>query len=169
MINSTVTGQLRESLQVAMPGKDLVEKVCVLAMGKDRRFQLANRPISIREVIAPEMFLPIVIYEARLKGEALLQEDLGGTLRFDSSSLLGVTAHLPPLTSHPADIVRALFLQHVTLKHLVAQDSSEQVRELHPLANLYRQKFESLILRARMQFKAEEIHQGEVVWPVPIS
>ena len=151
--------QVQEAVQLArgraVPMHQMLTAICEQ---QDCTFSFRGRALPAPEVMAPDMFLPMVTGTAQEDGHYLLGVDLGCGLRLAEDSLFGVRSVVPHITGHIVDVLRALFFLNAANK--VFGLRPQACIDLTTTYELMREPFQSL--RAGLGSS-----EGEIPWPLP--
>lgn len=151
--------QLEEAIQLArgraIPMHQMLTGVCTL---QACTFSFRGRDLPAHQVMAPEMFLPMVTGTAQDDGRYLLDVDFGCGLRLDEESLFGVRSVVPHITGHIADVVRALFFLNAAHKTFGLRPNA--CIDLTATYEIMNEQFQGLR-------KALGSPEGEIPWPHP--
>lgn len=102
-------------------------------------FTLEGEPVSSRSVLSDELLYPVVAEVARRCALESARADLGFKFEADPQHLLGVRVSGPPITAHPADLFRGLFLLDACTT--VFQVQPNRVVEIAALVHQLREHF----------------------------
>lgn len=151
--------QVDEAIQLArgraVPMHKMLSAICDQ---QDCTFSFQGRSVSAAEVMAPEMFLPMVTGTAQEDGHYLLAVDLGCGLRLADECLFGVRSVVPHITGHIVDVLRGLFFLNAANKVFGLRPHA--CIDLTATYELMREPFRSL----REGLGSSE---GEIPWPLP--
>lgn len=123
-------------------------------------FVLSAKQLTASQVLTPQMFMPLVTWQAQDDGHRLLDADLGCALRVDPQTLFGLRSVVPHVTGHIVDVVRALFFLNAATRVLGLQPNSEI--DLTTTHQSMSDHFSALL---------ESVTQvnGDIPWPRPLS
>lgn len=156
---SDVAAQLEDTIQLArgraVPMHHMLAGLCKV---QSCTFTFGGRDLPPAQVMAPEMFLPLVTSTAQHMAHHLLDVDLGCGLRLDGAALFGLRCVVPHITGHIVDVCRGLFFLHAANTVLGLRRNA--CIDLTATYEIMNEQFQAL----RDSLRPAE---GEIPWPLP--